>query len=124
MNDLEQLVNEYGEKKSNLDALTKEVKEVNNSIKTLMEEEHLEVAETEQYKVTYIVQKRMDWDEETLINTLNLWEVPGVVKTKQYVDKDALEDAIYNGRLNQDQLFAVNKCLTEKDVVTLRVKKK
>ena len=47
-------------------------------------------------------------------------KIRGVVKKKEYVDMDALENAIYNGKINAAELAS---CQTKKEVVTLKVTK-
>ena len=47
----------------------------------------------------------------------------GIIKTKEYVDFDALEKAIYNGLLPGETLLEMDKAREVKEVVTLRVTK-
>lgn len=57
------------------------------------------------------VLKKLDIDKKLLAN---------IIKTKEYIDEDALENAIYNKQINGNFL---NSCIEHKDVYTLRIKK-
>ena len=46
-----------------------------------------------------------------------------IIKTKPYVDFDALENALYNSKLSEKQVSDLNRAKEVKEVVTLRVSK-
>ena len=46
-----------------------------------------------------------------------------IVKTKPYIDFDALEKALYDEALSKDQIMDIDKARETKEVVTLRVSK-
>ena len=67
------------------------------------------------------VSKRVDLLEDVLMEKIKVLGVEGIIKTKEYIDMDALEDALYHGRINPATLAQAQ---VEKEVVTLRVNKK
>lgn len=119
---LDELVPSYGEHKESLDALDKVVKDENKKIKELLGDDTEHKAGG--WKVTKSVQKRDKMDEELLCAKLSafpeLYEA-GIIKVQEYVDMQALEDAMYKNRLSKKMLEEVNKCVEHKEVVTLRV---
>jgi len=81
------------------------------------------------YKADCIVSNRTTMNEETL---LSIFSVPsftdvtesyGIIKSKPYIDFDALEKAIYDGKLTTEQIAELNKAKEVKEVVTLKVTK-
>ncbi len=67
------------------------------------------------------VSKRVDLLEDVLMEKIKVLGVEGIIKTKEYIDMDALEDALYHGRISPATLAQAQ---VEKEVVTLRVNKK
>lgn len=123
VNELDTLIPQYAENKSMLDDYKKICDTENNKIKELMEEGSYEAGG---YKATKSIQKRESMNEEKLLDTLK--KIPqavysGIIKTKEYVDMDALESAIYKGDLDKDVLLKIDKCRETKEVVTLRIVK-
>lgn len=117
----------YAELKKQSDDLTKEVKGINEEIKKCMVQNELDTYTTGGYKATYSVQKRNDVDEEGLLKYL-LAQLGGepdddIVKTKPYVDFDALESAIYNHKIASDIVEEMQKFIKVKEVPTLKVSK-
>lgn len=77
------------------------------------------------YKVTVSVQDRSTFNEAKLLQFL--WSIDnlpeGLIKTKEYVDMDVLENAIYKGLISSEQLAEMQKCKDIKESVSLRVTK-
>ena len=119
---LDELVPSYGEHKESLDALDKVVKDENKKIKELLGDDN--ETERPQWKVTKSVQDRSKMDEDLLYAKLSafpeMYEA-GIIKVQEYVDVQALEDAMYKNQLSKKMLEEVNKCVEHKEVVTLRV---
>ena len=119
---LDELIPEYGDNKERLDVLDKICKEENKQIKELLGDKTN--YETSGWKVTKSVQNRDKIDEDLLCVKLSdfpeMYEL-GVIKVQEYVDMDALEDAMYKGQLNKKMLAVVEKCREHKEVVTLRI---
>lgn len=112
----------FYEDKQNLDKYKKSTEEYNTEIKELMAKLNTDIFYTDsglQAKIS--VQHRESFIEEALLNKIKTLKIPGVIKTKEYVDMDALEDAIYNEVLDASEL---SSCRTSKEVITLKVSKK
>lgn len=117
---LTELLPIYHTQKSEMDSIKKVVDKENAEIKTLMRESNLPEFVAGDIKATCSVSERQDFIEEALIEKLKDMKVRGIIKKKEYVDMDALENAIYNGKVDA---AALASCQTTKEVVTLRVSK-
>lgn len=119
---LDSLVNKYGDVKSKLADLKKEESNLNQTIKSLMVADDLKEVSTDTYKVVYQERTSESLDEDKVIDILKKNNVKGIVKTKQYVDEDALEQAIYNGKLDADIIKQISSAKITKTTVALMVK--
>lgn len=117
---LQELIPHYQLNKSEMDSYKKIVDKDNKEIKMIMLESQLPEFIVGDIKATCSVSEREDFIEEALIEKLKEMKVDGVIKMREYIDMDALENAIYNGELNAAELAS---CQTKKEVVTLRVTK-
>ena len=128
------LIPQYGEHKAEADKLKKVCESENKDIKALMKADNLEEKESGGWVAKYIVQKRESINEDMLLEILHDNSLDddtvraiidsGIVKTKQYVDFDALENAIYNHKIPNELLIEMDKAREVKEVETLRVTKK
>ena len=120
---LDELIPLYAENKADLDVYDKLCKSQNALIKQHMEE----LGETEHtaggYVVKYSVSQRESINEDRLLDILKKHNVPGVIKTKEYVDMDALESYLYNTELSDDLAADMDSCREIKEVVQLRFSK-
>jgi len=110
----------YEANKSQMDLYKKLVDKDNKEIKSIMLEANITEFVADDIKAICSVSVREDFIEEALINKLKEIGVPGIIKQKEYVDMDALENAIYNGKINA---AALADCQIKKEIVTLRVNK-
>ena len=117
---LSQLLPVYEANKSKMDSYKKLVDKDNKEIKSIMLGAGLREFIVDDIKASCSVSEREDFIEEALIAKLKEMKVRGIVKKKEYVDMDALENAIYNGKIDA---AALADCQTKKEVVTLRVTK-
>lgn len=121
---LDDLIPRYAENKSLLDDYKKICDEENKKIKDMMEEGSYEA---NGYKATKSVQHRETMNEDKLLDIMrnhkDVAEVCELIKTKDYIDMDALESAIYKGKISNDILMEIDKCREVKEVVTLRISK-
>lgn len=121
---LDELVTRYANLKSEMDSYKKQVDEDNKSIKELMSSNNLKEHTAGGYTAKYSVIVSESFDEDKLLNKLvqNLSEenYKKVVKTKEYVDMDALENAIYNGKINPVDLA---DCRIKKETTRLTISK-
>lgn len=123
---LKDLIVAYVQNKSELDDYKKICDRQNAEIKEQMKESNLTEFEADGYVAKYSVTKRESMNEDKLLDILK--ELPtannlNLIKTKEYVDMDALESAIYNEQIPQDVMLKLSLCRESKEVVTLRVSK-
>ena len=117
---LSQILPVYEANKSEMDSYKKLVDKDNKEIKTIMLGAELGEFIVDDIKASVSISEREDFIEEALIAKLKEMKIRGIVKKKEYVDMDALENAIYNGKIDAALLA---DCQTKKEVVTLRVTK-
>ena len=121
--DLERMVSNYYMNKQDLDSYKELCDKENKEIKKVMEELELDIHEFGDYKVTRTVSNRETINEDVLLDIVRSHNIP-VIKTKEYVDMDALESLIYNNQIPKDILLQMDKARNCNEVVTLRVTKK
>lgn len=124
MNRLDELIPKYASNKAELDAYKKLCDKENTEIKAIMKDFAIQKYEAGQYKATYTVSQRETMDEEILLEIAHQFGIPEIVKTKEYIDFDALENAIYNGKISPEILSEMDRARSVKEVVTLRISKK
>ena len=129
--ELKQYVEDYGEKKAVYDKEKKVIDGLNSSIKEIMLKYGQDACESGDFTATCTVSESDDMNEERLLHVLKnvLWADKGsmhcpFIKLVEQVDFDALEKAIYQGELTEEQLLEINKCRETKQRVTLRISKK
>ena len=116
MPSLKELVKSYGEMKQIVDGYKKPIEEANKEIKSIMSERGLSNFESGGFKAKYSVSVSEDFD------TLEPGELKqlGIIKTKEYVDMEVLENAIYNGIIPASKL---QSCKTRKETPRLTITK-
>lgn len=127
---LDDLILRYANNKAEFDSYKKLCDTDNAKIKELMLAEDISERQVEGYKATCTVSQRETMKEDILISMFTsmpefiaLAEEYSIVKQKPYVDFDALEKVIYDGKLSNEQLLELDKAKESKDVVTLRISK-
>lgn len=124
----ERLIIEFGTNKTASDNLKKVADGQKNEIKKIMLADKLTTASAGGYKVTLSTYQDQSMDEDKLIEVLKKHSmVKGIIKTKEYVDMDALEQVLYNADLDNEVLLDIDSCRKSKDITKLilsRVKKK
>ena len=118
-NRLDELVPLYYEHNELVKKHKKIADKANKEIKEIMEEQGITEFATNGLVATVSVSERVDLMEDVLIEKIKELGIKGIIKTKEYVDMDALETALYNGLINPAMLAQAQ---TKKEVVTLRVK--
>ena len=121
--DLDQLIVAYGRYNTNYKELKGLVDTYNADIKKVMKEQGITTKETNGWKAVYSVQKRESMNEDKLLEILRNNGIESVIKTREYVDFDALEDAIYKGDVPKEVLLTIDTCREVKEVETLKVTK-
>lgn len=134
---LEEKIIAFVETKKDLDALDKVVKGYNAEIKTEMG--NTDVVEAGDYVAKKSVTTKDKLLEDKMISYVKdhtyhkegvsgeiLLSDPtlGILKTKEYIDTDALEDAIYKGIITDEMLTEMANCFESTTVTTLRVTKR
>lgn len=121
---LDTLIPQYAENKAILDDYKKICDTENKQIKDIMDEGSYEAGG---YKATKSVQVRESMNEDKLLDVMKqhyaIHQKFGIIKTKEYIDMDALESAIYKGQIDKDTLLEIDKCRESKEVVALRISK-
>ena len=116
--ELDKLVNQYAEEKTLYDSYAKKMKTSNEKLKSVLKEEDLSEYINNTYKVTLVQQSADKLNENKLIEELKKIltdeQKENIIKTKEYVDNDALEDAIYNHVIKTD---VVSTCIEHKEPI-------
>ena len=125
--ELDKLIASYILNKGEFDSLKKITERDNGRIKDMMFELNLSERQVGDKIVKRIVQERESLNEERLLELIKAKCSPEIqvriIKTREYVDTDCLEDVIYSGVLSSDFLIDMDTCREVKEVVTLRVSK-
>ena len=128
---LKDLIAYYGKRNEELNALKKVVGVANEEIKVLMpklvkkDTEGNYVSQSGDYTATLRIEDRSTMNEEKLINWLKKKGLSkGIVKRREYVDSQALTDAIYNHVITEQQVTEMEVCKEPKIVPVLTIKKK
>ena len=123
--DLSTAIDKYKESKDNENALKKANNELNETIKTYMQENDMTSANSEKYTATLSCTEKESLNEDLAIEIIkeNLGGalLSSVIKKKEYIDEDALEKLVYNGDFDINKLA---KAKIVKSVYTLRVNNK
>lgn len=120
---LDVLIPRYAINKEQMDELKKVCDVQNKEIKSLMQSENLDLYTSKGFKATKFISKRESFNESKLLNALRDVDIDGLIKTKEYVDMDVLENALYRGQLSEDIILTLDKCKEVKEVVTLKITK-
>lgn len=124
LKDLDELIPQYAANKAEADSYKKICEKENAKIKAIMKDFVVTEYVAGEYKATYSVSTRETLNEDKLLEIAHHFGIPEIVKTKEYIDFDALEKAIYDGKISDDILLEMDKAKEVKEVVTLRVTKK
>ena len=124
---LNTLIVSYGENKEQLDSIDKVCKKENGEIKTLMQKLKCTECASGDYVAKYIVENHDNMREDKLLELFSkdyqYYLDLGIIRQKDYIDSDALEDAIYHGKIDKKELLEMDKCREHKEVVKLKISK-
>lgn len=120
----EELVKSYASNKNSLDEIKKLCDYQNAEIKKYMVDAGINDYEIDDIIIKYGVQHRETVNEDKLLEVMKQNNMASVIKAKEYVDADALEDAIYKGLVPADVLMQIDTCRECKEVETLKISKK
>ena len=122
--EFENLIIEFGNNKTASDNLKKTAESQKNEIKKIMLADKLTTASAGGYKVTLSTYQDQSMDEDKLIEVLKKHDMAkGIIKTKEYVDMDALEQVLYNIDLENEVLLDIDSCRKTKDITKLILSK-
>ena len=120
---LDELIPQYAMNKIELDSYTKICKEENEQIKAKL----VELGENEYsaggFTVKRIVAVKESMNEAKLLEVLKQNGIDVAVKTREYVDMDALEAYLYNNMPSEDLARQLESCRTTTETVQLRLSK-
>lgn len=121
---LEELIPAYGENNSELNSYKKICADENAQIKELMAKEKLKEKTVDGWTASVRIKTTESFNEEKLLNIAKQLGLNDIIKTKEYVDTDVMEELIYNGTITQDMLLEIAKAQEVKETATLYIKKK
>lgn len=128
---LDNLIPVYGSNKSYVDELKALIEDDNKEIKAICRQLALDKAEVNGWEMTYRVDSKHNIDEDKMLSILKAYwskkngsmECP-FIKTREYIDQEALQDAIFNGEItDQKVLLELKACDTLVPQEKLFVKK-
>lgn len=120
---LEELIPRYAFNKGELDSYTKICKEENEQIKAKLVELGEDEYSTGGYKVKRIVAVKEAMNEAKLLEVLRQNGIDVAIKTREYVDMDALEAYLYNNMPSEELARQLEGCRTTTETVQLRLSK-
>ena len=120
---LDSLIPQYAANKREQDSYKKLCDKENAQIKAIMQDYAVPQYIAGGYKATYSIQKRESINEEVLLEIAHQHGIPEIVKTKEYIDFDALENAIYNGRIPESIVLEMDAATEVKEIPILKVTK-
>ena len=120
---LEELIPRYAFNKDELDSYTKICKEENEQIKAKLVELGENEYSTGGYTVKRIVAVKESMNEAKLLEVLRQNGIEVAIKTREYVDMDALEAYLYNNMPSEDLARQLESCRTTTETVQLRLSK-
>lgn len=122
---LSKTIDEYKESKDKENALKKANNALSENIKSYMYEHDMSSADSDKYTATLTKTDKESLNEDLAIEIIkeNLGGalLASVIKTKEYIDEDALEKLVYNGDFDINKLA---KAKIVKSTFTLRVTRK
>ena len=110
----------YLTKKAQLDELTKEVKALNEEIKSKMVKEDVKSINHNGYKINRIESNRINWNTDALLVKVKEFNIPDLTEQVEQVNMTKLEECILNGEISTDDL---ESCRTVTSTTSLKVTK-
>ena len=128
--ELETLIPAYGSLDFELKNIKKKADDFKERIKTIVKSLGVKTYRAEDYEITYTEAERVSFKEDKLLIRLkeivankNLKEFEGLIKTKEYVDMDVLENLLYHNKFDEAEISSISSCQEIKNIPTLKVKK-
>jgi len=122
--EFDSMVDDYVVAKMKEQEAGKVTKVLGPQIKKYLAEDNLTNYDTANSSVSVQIRSSVNFDEELLIDYLKSSGLSrGLVKRKEYVDFDALESAIYRGKLSEEQIKELDKFKIERTTSALVIKR-
>lgn len=121
--ELYELIDQYGQNNTKLNALKKTCDSLKSDIKNTMSKLDATKFDTGTYTVVLSTVSKESMDDDLLVDFVRNLGLRGVIKKKEYVDMDKLEKAIYAGKLTKEQLVEMDKCKVVSSYQKLTVRK-
>ena len=122
--DIEQLetaIKSYYEYNTEYNSIKKDKDVFNTLIKEILKKNNLTKFSTDEgLNASLTVTNKPVYNELGLIEYLKQFNIPDLIKTKEYIDMDVLEDCIYHGQIDAANLAPYKE---DKITETLRVSK-
>jgi hypothetical protein len=115
---LDEVVPRYVKNKTKVNELTKLCDDDNKLIKKVLLNSDKNGHSTKKGSVKISSYEKVSFDENALINVITDLKIKGIIKTKQYVDMQALETAIVDKKIDAKELA---KCQNVKTIVNLNI---
>lgn len=124
---LDTLILNYAEHNEKLNDYKKLAAEENKRIKQELGNQMLTEYQVNNVKVVVSTRKTETLNEEMLLGILKTADITTdtlskVVKTKEYIDMDALESVIYKGEIPEDVVATFDVCREVKETQVLNIK--
>ena len=121
MSNINHLAEVYYELNETKNRVTKELKPINEEIKSSLAEVGLSKLDTENgYRIEIGTQNRSTVDEEKLVALLKLKGFNEAIKTIEVPDEALVERLVFSGELSPEEYSA---CINQKIINTLTIKK-
>lgn len=113
--DIVGIIDQCKEYKDSINSLKKLSSPLEDQIKQYAVSNNLEMIKTDKWQAKVTITPNQEFNEAKAVDILKA-ELPeeiysSCIKTKEYIDEDALEKLIYNGTINEDLLAC---CITDK----------
>lgn len=120
---LDELAAEYLEVSAQFTAIEAKKKALGSVIKTMLDTFGVsKYVSNDNISLSMSCRKNIEFDQDLLLAECKAMNIAGLVKTKEYVDMEELESALYRDASLKE---SVKKCQIEKpDIVTLRCTQK
>lgn len=122
LEELKDAIECYGANKSELDSYKKLCDAGNAEIKKYMQANGIDKSVSENYTVTRSIRESVSFDEPMLLTAFKKLGITDFIKTREYVDMEALESAIYKGELPAELIQQVKDCQITKQTIALTIK--
>lgn len=113
--DIAGIIDQCKEYKDSINSLKKLSSPLEDQIKQYAVSNNLEMIKTDKWQAKVTITPNQEFNEAKAVDILKA-ELPeeiysSCIRTKEYIDEDALEKLIYNGTINEDLLAC---CITDK----------